>query len=130
MAANPAIATPSNTGKIRAWLPRPGGAAHLHGMKREGWSPTWRPHVRYGDRRRTVDMPYNHEHRRVGEVPSVRIAVVHRLCCSGIVLGRVRLGRGIGHRSAYWRADLDGPQQPGIGRIDREALLHHLRFFR
>ena len=56
-------------------------------------------HVGSGDRMRTVDMPYNHEHRHVGEVPSVRIAVVHRLCCSGIVL--VCHGRGIGHRSAY-----------------------------
>src|SRR6266850_5589313 len=133
MAASPAIATPSNTGKIRAWLPRPGGAAHLHGMKREGWSPTWRPHVRYGDRRRAADMPYNHEHRHVGEVPSIRIApaiaidsplrqavVVHRLRCNGVAL--VCPGRGIGHRSIHWRANLDRPQEAGIGRIDREAL--------
>src|SRR5437867_2468638 len=114
MAAMPEIAPPSNTGKIRAGLPRPGGAAHLHGMKREGWSHPWRAHVGSGDRRRAADMPYNHEHRHVGEVPSIRIAraiaidsplrqavVVHRLHCSGVMLGGVSAGRGMGHRSAH-----------------------------
>src|SRR6266705_6995395 len=99
MAAIPEIAPPSNTGKIRAWLPRPGGAAHLHGMKREGWSHAWRAHVGSRNHRRAAHMPYNHEHRHVGEVPCVRIAraiaidsplrqavVVHRLRCSGIAL--------------------------------------------
>src|SRR5438876_3741024 len=90
-------------------------------------------------------MPWSCEHYYVGEVPirTIRIArataidvplrhaiVVHRLRCNGELRAWICAGRAIGNRSAHWRANLDGPAERGIGRIDREALLYDLYLFR